>query len=333
MASLRSRRGVVIGICVAGVAPVVEPRPLRAQPPPRPVLGWLNALSPSTVPLLVAAFHRELGETGYVEGQNVVVDYRWADGRYENLPAMAMDLARRQVSAIFAVSPPAIIAAKAATSTIPIVFVSGLDPVTAGFVPSLSHPGGNVTGVSLITSALSAKRMEFLLALVPTATRIAVLVNPSNPNTDTQVADIEAIARPGERQFQMLQASVAADIEIAFAALAERRVDALMVGADPFFTSRRDQIVALAARHAIPAIYDWQEYAVAGGLMSYGTSLAAGYRQAAHYISRILRGARPGDLPIVQSSAFELTINLGTARSLGLAVPRVLLARADLLIK
>lgn len=333
MAFLRSRRQVVAALCVAGATPLLESRTPRAQQPPRLVIGWLNALSPSTIPALVASFRQELEAAGYVEGQNVDVDYRWADGRYEQLPAMAMALARRQVTVIFAVSPPAIRAAKAASTTIPIVFVSGLDPVKAGFVRSLSSPGGNVTGVSLITSALSAKRLEFLLALVPTASRIAVLLNRSNPNSDIQLADIEIIARAGERQFHFLEASAVADIDAAFATAAEKRCEALMVGADPFFTSRRHQIVALAARHAIPAIYDWQEYALAGGLMSYGTSLSAGYRQAANYVSRILRGNLPGELPVVQLSSFELTINLATARSLGLSVPRVLLARADLIIE
>lgn len=333
MAFLRSRRQLVSALCVAGATQLLESRTLCAQQPPRLVIGWLNALSPSTIPALVASFRQELEAAGYVEGQNVDVDYRWAEGRYEQLPAMAMALVRRQVTVIFAVSPPAILAAKAASTTIPIMFVSGLDPVKAGFVRSLSNPGGNVTGVSLITSALSAKRLELLLALVPTASRIAVLLNRSNPNSDTQLADIEIIARSGERQFHILEASAVADIDAAFATAAEKRCEALMVGADPFFTSRRHQIVSLAARHAIPAIYDWQEYALAGGLMSYGTSLSAGYRQAANYVSRILRGNRPGELPIVQLSSFELTINLATARSLGLSVPRVLLAHADLIVE
>jgi putative ABC transport system substrate-binding protein len=298
-----------------------------------PVIGMLNILSPATATHLVAAFHEGLKETGHIEGQNLAIEFRWADGQYGKLPGMASDLVNRRVAAIYAVSPPAALAAKAATTEIPIVFLSGLDPVKAGLVASLSLPGGNITGVSLITSALGIKRLEILRELIPKALKITVLVNPSNQNTDVQLRDIEAAARSSEQQFHILNATSESEIDAAFAILAEQRPDALMVGADPFFTSRRWQIVALAARLAIPAIYDWREYAFAGGLLSYGTSLTAAYRQAGIYIGKILRGARPAELPVVQSSSFELIINLKTAKSLGLTVPRILLARADQVIE
>ena len=327
------RRDLITLLGSAAAPPLLWPLRLNAQQPAMPVIGWLNPLSPATITRLIAAFHQGLEDTGYVEGRNVAIEYRWADGQYARLPAMASDLARHRLAAIYAVSPPAVLAAKAATKTIPIVFLSGLDPVTSGLVTSLSQPGGNVTGVSLITSALSAKRLEILRELVPAAVKIAVLVNPSNQNTETQLIDIQASARSGEAPSQILKASSADEIDAAFATLGGQRPDALMVGADPFFTSRRDQIVALAARHAIPAIYDWPEYALAGGLMSYGTSLTAAYRQAAIYIGRILEGAKPRDLPVVQSSTFELVINLKTAKALGLTVPRILLARADQVIE
>ncbi len=324
---------IIILVGGAAASPILFPLPLMAQQPAMPVIGWLNPLSPATITRLIAAFHQGLKDNGYVEGQNLAIDYRWAEGRYGRLPGMASDLARRELAAIYAVSPPAVLAAKAATTTIPIVFLSGLDPVKSGFVKSLSIPGGNVTGVSLITSALGGKRLEILRELVPTALRIAVLVNPSNQNTQTQLTDIEAAARSSARQLHILNAGSESEIDAAFATLAGQRPDALMVGADPFLTSRRDQIVALAARYAIPAIYDWHEYTLAGGLMSYGTSLTAAYRQAGIYIGRVLKGERPGELPVVQSSTFELIINLKTARSLGLTVPRILLARADQLIE
>lgn len=333
MAAPTSRRSFIARIGVTGAASLAWPLSLAAQQPGSPTIGWLNALSPPTITRLIAAFHQGLLEAGYVEGKNVAVDYRWADGHYERLPAMAAELVQRQVAVLFAVSPAAVSAAMAATTTIPIVFLSGLDPVKAGYVSQLGHPGGNVTGVSLITSALTAKRVELLRELVPTAVRFALLVNPANPNIRTQRAAIESLDRSGDRRFTVLDAESAGAIDAAFASMAGLGVDALVIGADPYFTSRREQIVALAARHAIPAIYDWPEYVVAGGLMSYGTSLAAAYRKGALYIGKILKGARPGDLPVVQSSTFELVINLRTAQALGLVVPRLLLARADQLIR
>lgn len=316
-----------------GALTVSWPLAARAQQPTMPVIGMLNILSPATATHLVAAFHEGLKETGHIEGQNLAIEFRWADGQYGKLSEMASDLVGRRVAAICAISPPAVLAAKAATKEIPIVFLSGLDPVKSGIVPSLGQPGGNVTGVSLITSALSIKRLEVLRELVPLATKIAVLVNPTNQNTGVQLHDIEAVARSREQQFHILNATSESEIEVAFATLAGQRPDALMVGADPFFTSRRWQIVALASRLAIPAIYDWREYAFAGGLVSYGTSLSAAYRQAGIYIGRILKGEKPAELPVVQSSTFELIINLKTAKSLGLTVPRILLARADQVIE
>jgi ABC-type uncharacterized transport system substrate-binding protein len=274
-----------------------------------------------------------LKDTGYTEGRNVAIEYRWADGQYDRLPAMAADLVGQNVAVIFAVSPPAVKAAKAITRTIPIVFLSGLDPVASGVVASLSRPGGNATGVSLITSALGAKRLGLLRDLVPSAVKIALLVNPTNPNTDTQLADVETAARGFGQQFHVAHASDEGSIDTAFATIADQTPDGLIVGADPYFTSRREQIVALAARYAIPAVYDWREYAFAGGLMSYGTSLPDTYRQAANYVGRILKGEKPELLPILQPTTFETVINLKTAQALGLEIPPSLLARADEVIE
>ena len=275
-----------------------------------PVIGSLNILSLATVPRFVAAFHQGLGEAGFVEGRNLSIEYRWAEGQYHRLPEMAADLIKRQVAAIFAVGPPAVSAAKSATATIPIVFLSGLDPVKAGYVASLSRPGGNLTGVSLVTASLGPKRFELLREMVPAARIIALLVNPTNPNVETQVSDIRALAASIGQPIEVANASSAAEIDAAFAALAQQRVDALIVGADPFLVSQRDRLVALAARHAIPAIYDWREYAFAGGLMSYGTSLPDAYREAALYVGRILKGAKPAELPVVQPAKYELVVNL-----------------------
>jgi putative tryptophan/tyrosine transport system substrate-binding protein len=325
-----NRRGFIV---LVGGAAVARPQPAHAEQAGKPLIGFLNILSPSTTQRFVAAFHQGLKETGYVEGENIAIEYCWAEGDYKRLPAMADGLVHRNVAAIFAVSPPAVLAAKAATTKIPIVFLSGLDPVVAGFVASLSRPGGNVTGVSLVTSALGAKRLELLRDLVPAATRIALLVNPTNPNTEVQVRDAEAAARNSARRIQVLNASTESAIDTAFASLARERPDAVIVGADPFFTSRRDQIVGLMARHAIPAIYDWREYAFAGGLMSYGTSLPDSYRLAATYVGRILKGATPDQLPVVQPTQFELVVNLKTARSLGLTVPRILMVSANEVIQ
>jgi putative ABC transport system substrate-binding protein len=326
---LMRRRDFIAGLGGAAFWPLAA----RAQQPPAPVIGWLSVLSSGEMTSLVAEFREGLKGTGYVEGRNLTVESRWADGQYARISAMTADLVGRKVAVILAASPPAALAAKAATTTIPIVFVSGLDPVKAGIVTSLSLPGGNITGVSLVTSALGAKRLEILRELVPAAHRIAVLLNPGNPNFEVQSTDIQAVARASDIELHLLNASSEGEVDAAFSVLAVRRPDALVVGADPLFTGRRHQIVALAARNAIPAIYDWRQYTDAGGLMSYGTSLTAAYHEAGVYVGRILKGTAPAELPVIQSSTYELVINLKTAKSLGLTVPRVLRARADDLIE
>jgi ABC-type uncharacterized transport system substrate-binding protein len=312
---------------------VAWPSHVSAQRPATPVIGSLNILSLATVPRFVRAFQQALGEAGFVEGRNLAIEYRWAEGQYHRLPAMAADLVDRRVAVIFAVGPPAVSAAKTASATIPIVFLSGLDPVQAGFVASLSRPGGNITGVSLITASLGPKRLALLLEMVPTATTIGLLINPTNPNAQTQHDEMAAAGRGSGRTIEVVNASDAGEIETAFASLAERRADALVVGADPFFVSQRERLVALTARHAIPAIYDWREYAFAGGLMSYGSSLTDAYRLAAGYVARILNGAKAADLPVVQPAKLEMILNLKTAKALGLQVPRVLLAGAEEVIE
>jgi len=282
----------------------------------------------------VAAFRRGLADSGYVDGRNLEIIFRWAEGHYDRLPALAADLARRQVAVILATggNPPAL-AAKAASATIPVVFIIGSDPVAVGLVASLNHPGGNITGVSLFTSLLVAKRLELLREMVPTATTLAFLVNPSNSNAkpDTKVA--HTAARELARQLMVLHAATEDDIDAAFATLARDRAGALVVNTDAFFLTRREQFATLAARHAIPTIHDFKEYTVAGGLASYGINLASAYHQAGVYVARILRGEKPADLPVVQPTKLDLVINLKTARALGLDVPATLLARADEVIE
>ncbi len=327
------RREFNIQLGIGAAFALVGPLSLRAQHSTAPIIGWLNPLSRETIPHLIEGFNRGLGDAGFVDGHGVVNEYRWARGDYARLQAFAAELIARRAAVIFAVSPPAVAAAKAATTSVPIVFLSGLDPVKSGFVSSLSIPGANVTGVSLITSSLGPKRFEILREMVPAARKFAVLVNPSNSNTQPQLTDLHDFARVAQVQLSVLYGSDEREIAAAFASIAGQGPDALLIGADPVLTSRRQQIVTLAARHALPAIYDWSEYALAGGLISYGTSLTAAYRQAGAYVGRILKGARPGELPIVQSSTFELVINLKTARELGLTVPRILLARANQVVE
>jgi putative ABC transport system substrate-binding protein len=316
---------------VAGASLAWAPGVLAQEPVSS--IGSLNILSSASVARFMTAFRDGLGETGFEEGKNLAIEYRWAEGRYHRLPAMAADLAGRHPGAIFAVGPPAVAAARAATTTIPIVFLSGLDPVQAGFVASLSRPGGNITGVNLATASLGAKRLALLMDIVPGAARIGLLVNPANPNTEVQRHDIEMAARPVGRPIEVVTASEPDALDAAFAALKAHRVDALIVGADPFLVSQRDRLVALAARHRIPTIYDWREYAVAGGLMSYGSSLTDAYRLAGLYAGRILKGDRAADLPVVQPSRYGLVINLKAAKALGLDVPRLLLAGAEEVIE
>jgi ABC-type uncharacterized transport system substrate-binding protein len=306
----------------------------RAQQPAMPVVGVLSPRSPAVDAPLIAVIRQGLNDTGFFEGRNVTLDYRWADGQYDRLAALAADLVRRQVAVI--VAPGGEIsahAAKTATVSIPIVFLVGSDPVRSGLVPSLNRPGGNITGVSSVIFDLEPKRLGLMRELRPNATTIAVLVNPNSPNAEIQVNDIQIAARNVGQQVDFLNASTIREIDAAFARLAQMRVDALLVAADPIFFNRASQLVVLATRHAIPALYSRREFVAVGGLMSYGSTSDESYRTAGVYAGRILKGEKPGDLPIQLPTKFELVINLSTARALGLDVPATLLARADEVIE
>jgi putative ABC transport system substrate-binding protein len=308
-------------------------RALRAQQKAMPVIGVLGSSSPGLAAPNLAAFHQGLNETGYVEGQNVAIEYRWAEGRDDRLPALAADLAGRKVDVIAPMGgTPGALAAKGATSTIPIVFVSG-DPVGFGLVASLARPGGNLTGVSFLSVELSAKRLELLSELVPQAGVIALLVNPNGLGSERMIQDVQEAARAKGVQLHILKAASEGEIDAAFATLVQLQAGALVVGADSFFPSRREQLVALAARHAVPAIYEWREFAAAGGLISYGASTTGAYRQLGIYAGKMLKGAKPTDLPVEQPTRFELVINLKTAKTLRLTIPQSILARADEVIE
>jgi putative tryptophan/tyrosine transport system substrate-binding protein len=298
------------------------------------VVGFLATTSPAPFAHLVAGFRRGLQEAGFLEGRNVAIEYRWAEGRYDQVPALAADLVQRQVAVIVTTGgETSAVAAKAATKTIPIVFNTGTDPVRLGLVTSLARPGGNATGVNIFTTELAEKRLGLLHDLIPAASTIAVLLNPNFAPAVVNLQESEVAARAAGRTVVAFHASRDDEIETAFARIIQMRPGALLVGSDPFFNSRREQIVALAARHAIPAIYEWREFAQAGGLMSYGTSLIEAYRQQGVYAGRILKGEKPADLPVVQLSKFELIINLITAKTLGLTFPPGLLAIADEVIE
>jgi ABC-type uncharacterized transport system substrate-binding protein len=324
------RRRELIALLGAAAA---WPLPARAQQPAMPEIGYLHTASPGPFAPFVAAFRQGLRESGYIEGQNVAIEYRWAEGRYDRLPAMAAELAGRPVALIVAQGgAPAALAAKA-TGTIPIVFSMGADPVKEGLVASLSRPGGNVTGVSVLTTQLAAKRLEIMREVVPTAGVIAMLFNPTNIANVDQLRDAQEAAGALGLRIHVLEVSRAEDFEPAFATIARLGIGALLISADAYYHSQRERIVSLAARHAVPAIYEWREFAEAGGLMSYGTNLADSYRLVGLYAGRILKGAKPADLPVMQATTVELVVNLKTAKALGLAIPLPLLGRADEVIE
>jgi putative tryptophan/tyrosine transport system substrate-binding protein len=310
------------------------PRAGRAQQKAMPVIGWLGVSSPGPMGPYLAAFRQGLSEVGYAEGQNVAIEYCWADGRFDRLPALAADLVGRNVDLIVAAggTPPAL-AAKGATATTPIVFSNIGDPVGSGLVASLARPGGNLTGFSNIAGELMPKLLELLSELVPQARVIALLANPNTPTAEPAIRNVQAAARTKRLQLPVLKATTEGEIEAAFASLARLHAGALVIGADPFFGSRIEQLVALASRYAVPAIYLNREFAASGGLISYGPSFPAIYRQQGVYAGRILKGAKPADLPVQQPTKFELVINLKTAAALGLTVSQALLARADEVIE
>ncbi len=308
---------------------LTTPLAARAQQPAMPVIGYLSARSPGDTAHLVAAFRRGLSEGGFVEGKNLTVEYRWAHGQYDRLPTLAAELARRPLAVLVSTGgEPAALAAKAATSTTPVVFAIGSDPVKAGLVASYNRPGGNATGINILTATLEAKRIQLLRELVPQAVTLGFLVDPNFPAAESQLEEAEKAARGLGLRIQVLRAKVDREIDAAFETIAQRRSVALAVSSGPFFDTRREKLVALAARHALPTMYHFREYVVAGGLMSYGIDLSDAYRQLGVYAARILKGAKPSDLPVMQPTKFELVINLKTAKALGLMIPQSVLLQA-----
>jgi putative ABC transport system substrate-binding protein len=320
-------------IALLGSAAAAWPLATRAQQR-QPLVGFLSSGASGPFAEMSAAYQQALGEAGYVAGKTVTIEYRWAEGQYDRLPALAAGLVSRR-SDVIATAGGAVtaLAAKAASATVPIVFIMGDDPVRAGLVASLNRPGGNVTGVSLFLAELLAKRFDLLSELVPQAATIAVLVNPNNPNVESDKRSAQAAARTRGRQLLIVSASSVGEIDAAYATLAQQGAGALLIGTDILFTNQRDQFVVLGARHAIPTMHQWAEFVASGGLVSYGTSHTEPYRQAAAYTARILKGEKPADLPVMQPTKFELAINLKTAKALGLEVPPMLLARADAVIE
>jgi putative ABC transport system substrate-binding protein len=311
----------------------VWPLAARAQQAALPVVGFLHYASATTLAHLAKAVRRGLKEAGYVEGQNVAIEYRWAEGHYDRLPALAADLVRRQVTVITAGGAVAAHATKEATATIPVVFTSGAGPVASGLVKSLSRPGANLTGVSLLAAEMGAKRLELIRDLLPKARTVAMMINPTFPGAESEMAEVEAAGRTMGMQTHGARATSPSDIDAALAAFSQLRVDAFIVGADGYFITRRDQLATLAARYAIPGIYPFPDFPQAGGLLSYGVSLADAYRQAGVLTGRVLKGAKPAELPVMQPTKFEFVLNLKTAKALGLDVPPTLLARADEVIE
>ena len=310
------------------------PLAVRAQQPAMPVIGFLHSGSPGPYVHMVAAFRRGLSEMGFAEGRNIAIEFRWAEGHNDQLPAFADELVRRRVTVMAAVGGNlSALAAKAASSTIPIVFNTGSDPVKSGLVASFNRPGGNVTGVSFFGVTLGQKRLEFIRELLPKVSLVGILVNPSFPDNEIELQDVQLAARTIGLELRVLTSSNERDIDVAFSTLAQHQVGALVVGSDPFFNSRRDQLVTLAARHAIPAVYQIREFVEAGGLMSYGNSFIDLYRQVGVYVGRILKGEKPADLPVVRPTKFELVINGRTAKALGLSIPNTLLISADEVIE
>jgi putative tryptophan/tyrosine transport system substrate-binding protein len=315
----------------AATSPLLGPLASSAQKA-IPVIGYFHFATPDYAPT-AATYLGGLKEAGFIEGQHFNVEYRWAEGHYERLPALATDLVRRQVTVIIAGGNSPAQAAKKATATIPIVFTTGADPVRSGLIASLSRPGGNLTGVSFIAAEMAVKRLELTRELLPRAGAVAMIVNPNFAGAETEMAEVEAAGRLLGLQTKRLSASSASDLEAAFATIGQQRVDAVMVGTDGFFIDRRDQIAALATRYRVTGIYPFPDFPAAGGLMSYGANLADGYRQAGVYTGRVLKGAKPADLPVIQPTKFELVINLKAAKMIGLEVPPTLLARADEVIE